>query len=728
MRYPLILQQSEEDCGAACLATVAKFHGYNFSIGRVRELAGTRSRGTSLLGLSRGAESLGFQTRQVKASPQLLADLAQVPMPAIVHWKGYHWVVLYGKNRRNRYIVADPSIGLRYLSETELMSGWTNGVMLLLSPTAALDRQTQDKQTGFGKFVKRVWPDRGLLVQAIGLNIAIGLLALASPLMMQVLTDDVLVRGDTQLLLMVAVGVVAMTLIRSVINLIQAQLIGYFGQRLQMGLVLEYGQKLLHLPLSYFEGRRSGEVVSRIADVSAVHSLVAQIVLGLPSQFFIAVVSLALMLFYSWELTIASTVMFAVLVGVNFLFLPAIRQKTRNLIIQGTENQGFLVETVQGVQVLKTTPATAQAWQEYQANFSRLAHLGWGTMQLELYSGTVTGILSSLVNVGLLWLGSYLVISQRLSVGQLLAYSGMSGNFFGFLLAAIGIVDEFIRAQVILQRLGEVMDATPEDAQDAQKPWVELSATADIYCEKLRFHHSGRMDLLQDLDLTIAGGCMTALIGRSGCGKSTLAKLLSGLYQPQSGNIRYGIDVREASRHENRRDLALDCLRQQVVLVPQEAHFWSRSIIDNFRFSYPQASLEQIVQACEIVGADEFIEQLPDKYQTVLGEFGANLSGGQRQRLAIVRALLANPAILILDESTSALDPVSEAMLLERLQQHRRGQTTILISHRPQVIGACDWVVMLEQGQVVSQGTPAELRRREGLHRSFLTPELALMP
>jgi ABC-type bacteriocin/lantibiotic exporter with double-glycine peptidase domain len=267
--------------------------------------------------------------------------------------------------------------------------------------------------------------------------------------------------------------------------------------------------------------------------------------------------------------------------------------------------------------------------------------------------------------------------------------------------------------------LGEVMDATPEDAPSAHKPWVELSATADICCEKLQFHHPGRVDLLQDLDLTIPGGCMTALIGRSGCGKSTLAKLLSGLYQPQSGNIRYG--------NYDRSELALDCLRQQVVLVPQDAHFWSRSIIDNFRFSYPDASLDRIERACEIVGADEFIAQLPDGYQTVLGEFGANLSGGQRQRLAIARSLLANPAILILDESTSALDPVSEAMLLERLQQHRRGQTTVLISHRPQVIGACDRVVMLEQGQVVSQGTPEELRRREGLHRSFLTPELALM-
>jgi ABC-type bacteriocin/lantibiotic exporter with double-glycine peptidase domain len=718
MRYPIVLQQSEEDCGAACLATVAQYHGRHFSIGRIRELAGTRSRGTSLLGLSRGAESLGFQVRQVKATPQLLDHLDQVPLPAIVHWQGYHWMVLYGKNRRNQFIVADPSIGLRYLSEVELMSGWTNGAMLMLNPSAAFDAQPEDKRTGFGQFVRRVWPDRGLLVQAIGLNVVIGLLALASPLMMQLLTDDVLVRGDTQLLLVVALGVVGMTLVRSVINLIQAQLIGYFGQRLQLGLVMEYGQKLLRLPLSYFEGRRSGEIVSRIADVSAVHSLVAQLVLGLPSQFFIAAISLVLMLAYSWELTLASTVMFAILIAVNFLFLPAIRQKTRNLIIQSTENQGFLVETVQGVQVLKTTQATQQAWQEYQGNFSRLAHLGWGAMKLELYSGTVTGVLSSFVSVGLLGLGSYLVINQRLTVGQLLAYNGMSGNFFGFWLAAIGIVDEFIRAQVILQRLGEVMDATPEDEQDAAKTWVELPASADIYCEKLRFHHSGRVDLLQDLDLVIPGGCMTALIGRSGCGKSTLVKLLSGLYQLRSGNIRYGI--------YNQSEMPLDCLRQQVVLVPQEAHFWSRSILDNLRFSYPQASLAQIIQACEIAGADEFIQQLPDQYQTVLGEFGANLSGGQRQRLAIARALLANPPILILDESTAALDPWSEAMLLERLQKHRRGQTTLLISHRPQVIERCDWVVMLEQGKVVCQGVPEDLRQREARYRSFLVPELAL--
>ena len=712
MKYQIVLQHSEEDCGAASLATIAKHYGRTFTLNRVREAVGTGSRGTSLLGLKRGAEVLGFNARQVKASPQLIDQLDQAPLPAVIHWKGYHWVVLYGQKGK-KYVIADPGVGIRHLTRQELMAGWNNGVMLLLTPDdSRFYQQESDKIGGLGRYLQRVWPYRSILAQAIAINIAIGLLSLASPFMMQLLTDDVLVRGDTQLLTTVAIGVIAMNLIRSAISLVQSHLIGHFGQRLQLGLILEYGRKLLHLPLSYFEGRRSGEVVSRIADVKAINNLVSQIVLGLPSQFFIAVISLGFMLFYSWELTLASIVAFMVVTGVNLLFLPAMRQKTRNLIVSGTENQGFLVETFRGIQVLKTTQATPQAWSEYQGNYGRLANLGWSVMKLGLYSSTVTGILSTFISIGILWMGSYLVINHTLTIGQLMAYNGMSGNFLGFLGAAIGLIDEFITAQIVLQRMTEVIDATPESENDFKKPWAQIPGHADITCTELNFHHAGRVDLLQDFSLTIPGGKVIALIGKSGCGKSTLAKLLTGLYKVESGNIRYGF--------YNQQDLSLECLRQQVVLVPQEPHFWSRSIIDNFQFSYPHISFEEIVRACQIAGADEFISKLPDKYQTVLGEFGANLSGGQRQRLAIARAIVTQPPILILDESTGALDPVSERQVLDRLLSYRHNQTTILISHRPKVIQRADLIVFLEQGRLKIQGTPEELRSLSGEHLNFL--------
>ncbi|MEH2244261.1 peptidase domain-containing ABC transporter [Nostoc sp.] len=712
MRYQSVLQHSEEDCGAACIATVAKHYGRTFAINRMREVVGTGSRGTSLLGLRRGAETLGFNTRQVKASAQLLDQLNKAPLPAIIHWKGYHWAVLYGQKRK-KYVIADPGVGIRYLTREELLEGWGNGIMLLLTPDdSRFYQQSDDKIGGFGRYLMRVLPYRAILIQAIAINIVIGLLSLVSPLMMQLLTDDVLVRGDTQLLTVVAIGAIAMNLFSSAIGLVQSHLIGHFGQRLQLGLILEYGRQLLRLPLSYFEGRRSGEVVSRIADVDHINELVSQIVLGLPSQFFIALVSLGFMLFYSWGLTLVSLAAFIIVTLVNLLFLPALRQKTRSAIVLGTENQGFLVETFRGVQVLKTTQATPQAWQEYQANYGRLANLGWSTMKLGLYSGTITSIISTFTSIALLWLGSYLVINNTLSIGQLLAFTGMSGNFLGFLGSVIGLVDEFITAQIVIQRLTEVIDATPEDEKDEKKPWAELKGNIDITCTNLNFHHAGRVDLLQDFSLIIPGGQVIALIGKSGCGKSTLAKLLAGLYFLQSGNIRYGI--------YNQQDLSMECLRQQVVLVPQEPHFWSRSIIENFRFSYPQITFEQIVRACEIAGADEFISKLPDKYQTVLGEFGANLSGGQRQRLAIARAIVTDPPILILDESTGALDPVSEAEVLDQLLSHRQGKTTIMISHRPKVIGRADWIVLLKEGRLKIQGTPEALRHQAGEHLDFL--------
>ncbi|MFN6528074.1 peptidase domain-containing ABC transporter [Nostoc sp. ChiSLP03a] len=712
MKYYSILQHSEEDCGAASLATIAKHYRRTFALNRVREAVGTGSRGTTLLGLRRGAETLGFHARQVQATPELFEKLNELPLPAIIHWKGYHWVVLYGKKGK-KYVISDPAFGILYLTSKELIAGWSDGVMLLLMPDdSRFYEQPEDKIGGFGRFIARVMPYRNLLVQAIAINFAIGLLSLASPLMMQLLTDDVLVRGDTQLLTTVAIGVIAMNLIQSAIGLVQSHLIGHFGQRLQYGLILEYGRKLLRLPLSYFEARRSGEVVSRIADVHTINNLVSQIVLGLPSQFFVALVSLGFMLFYSWQLTLASVAAFVVVTFVNLLFLPALRQKTRSLIVKGTENQGFLVETFRGVQVLKTTQATEQAWQEYQTNFGRLANLDWTTMKLELYSGTATSILSKFTSIGILWLGSSLVINQTLSIGQLLAYSGMSGSFLDFLESAVGLIDEFITAQIVVQRLTEVIDSTPEDENDFKKPWAEIPGNADISCSQINFHHPGRTDLLENFSLTIPGGKVIALIGKSGCGKSSLGKLITGLYHVQSGNIRYGI--------YNQQDLSLECLRQQVVLVPQEPHFWSRSIVENFHFSYPNISFEEIVLACQIAGADEFISKLPDKYQTVLGEFGANISGGQRQRLAIARAIVTDPPVLILDESTGALDPISETQVLDRLINHRQGKTTITISHRPQVIKRADWIVLLENGRLKIQGTPEELRHIPGEHLSFL--------
>lgn len=712
--YKLVQQHSEEDCGAACLATIAKHHGRTFTINRIREAVGTGQQGTTLLGLKRGAEILGFNARGVKASAETLNRRSEVPLPAIIHWKGYHWVVLYGKRGR-KYVIADPGVGIRYLSKKWLMEAWTDGVMLLLEPDPVrFFEQPEDKVGGFGRFLKRVWPYRGILSQAFVINLVLGLLSLASPFLLQILTDDVLVRGDTKLLTGVVIAVVVMHLVSSSLKLVQSNLIAHFAQRLELGLVLEFGRRILHLPLTYYETRLSGEIVSRLRDIQQINQLVSQVVATLPSQFFIALVSFGFMLFYSQKLTIVAVIIAVLMTVSTVIFLPTLQQKTRNVLVTDAENQGVLVETFKGALTLKTTTAAPQFWDEFQSRFGRFANLMFSTIQIGIINNVFSGLVSNIGSVALLWFGSTLVISKELSIGQLLAFNSMNGSFIAFIGAVIGFVDEFIRVKTATQRLTEVIDSTPENQDDSKKPFAQIPSKADIICTNLNFHHAGRIDLLENFSLTIPGGKVIALIGKSGCGKSTLAKLIAGLYTLQSGNIRIGL--------YNLQDLSLDCFRQQIVLVPQDAHFWSRSILENFRLGNPQVTFEQIVRACQIAGADEFISKLPDKYQTILGEFGANISGGQRQRLAIARAIVNDPPVLILDESTGALDPVSETQVLDQLLEHRQGKTTIMISHRPRVIQRADWIVLLEQGRLKLQGSLEDLSSQGGDHLDFLIP------
>jgi len=734
-RYPLILQHSREDCGVACLASIAKHYGRTVSFTRIREAIGTGQLGTTMLGLRRGAESLGFRAQSVVASGAVLDALDRMPLPAILHWQGSHWVVLYGQKGRqrgdrpsdrpsdhpsDRFVIADPAVGVRFLSRAELLAGWANGVILLLEPDPErFFSQPDDPTVTAAQLWQRIRPYRWVLLQAVICAILIGLLSLASPVFLQILTDEVLLPAEEagalpeqrRMLLGIVAAVMLLYGFRSGLSLAADLLIARFAQRLELGFVLEFGQQILRLPLTYYETRRSGEVVSRLRDIEEINRLVSEAVVSLPSTVLVAAVSFGLMLVYSWRLTLVAVLVAIAMTLSTVWFQPMLRQKTRAAMVLETENQGVLVETFKGALTLKVLDARSPFWEEFQQRFRKLAALLLETMQIGIINSNFSTLVSDLGNALLLGVGGLLVFSQDLSVGQLLAFTTLNRNGVALVDLLVSYVDDAARVQTANARLHEVIAATPE-AERLDKPWKTLANDAAIACDGVSFFYPGRVELLKDFSLTMPGGQAIALIGRTGCGKSTLAKVIAGLHQPQSGTVRIGDHALQ--------DLSLACVRRQIVLVPQDAFFWSRSIIDNFRLTQPQASQADIQAACQMTGADGFIQQLPDGYQTILGEFGSTLSGGQRQRLAIARALLADPPILILDESTSGLDPVSEAELLDKLLWQRRGKTTILISHRPNVIALAEWVVFLEEGRLRLAGRMEDVRSQAGDHLNFL--------
>ncbi|MEM6254990.1 MAG: peptidase domain-containing ABC transporter [Cyanobacteria bacterium P01_D01_bin.156] len=730
-KYECVRQHGYEDCGAACMATVAKSYGRALALSEAREAVGVGALGTTLLGLRRGGEALGFKARQVRASKELLSQLSTVPLPAIIHWKGCHWVVLHGQ-RRAKYIIADPAVGLRWLNQQELMAAW-DGIMLLLEPDEIrfYSQAKQQKVTGVPSPLRRLWPYRKLLLESLGLNVAIGLIALVIPFLIQILTDDILIDGDRRMLTIFALGAGVLTLFSTLLEWIQRSLVVYVAQRFELSFTLDFGRQLLQLPLTYFETRNSGEVSARLQDIQIFNRLLLKTLVLLPSEGFTAIVALILMGVYSPILTLWALGLAAAILAPIVIAWPTYQQRARTQLVMAGENLGLLVETFKGAMTLKSINAYPQLLDELQRRLGRLAKYNFETLGFNMTLSLIAKLMIGLDTIVMLWLGGTLVNSQQISVGQLLAVYSLNRTLTLFLLRLVEWGDEFAQVRAVTARILDIIETKPEQRQfaasvelseatdgvsrkqgTASLPFVEFPMDVAITCTDVSFCYGGRMDLLQDFSVAIPGGKTTALIGESGCGKSTLVKLISGLYSPKSGNIAFGPYSCD--------DVALDCLRQQVRLVPQDAHFWQRSILENFQLTNPHLSFEEIVDACQRVQAHGFISQLPNKYQTVLGEYGSNLSGGQKQRLAIARALINQPAVLILDESTSALDPIAETNLLNTLADYRQGKTTLMISHRPQVISRADWIIFLEQGKVKRVGPPQELLKTPGSHRYFL--------
>jgi len=629
---------------------------------------------------------------------------------------GYHWVVLYGR-KGGKYVIADPAIGIRYLSRKELTEGWQNYIMLILEADHVRVSLSQDnhKVDNLGQIFQRIKPYWAILAEVLLLNIFLGLTNLAYPFLLQILSDDVLVRRDLNLLNGLVIAVTVTSLLNGGLWLAQSTLTAHFAQRLELSLILEFIRKVLCLPLTYYETHRSGEIISRLRDIQRIRNIISQILVSFPGELFIAIASLVFLFFYSWKLMLITALSASIMLLSTIVFLPSLLQQTRRILAEEGENQAILIETFKGSLTLKTTSSVSQLWEQLQFRSSRLANMTFRTIQINITNRTFSRIISNLGSVGLLWFGSKLVIVQEITIGQLVAAYTLSQNVILLVVDSVILINELIWIKNAAARLIEVTSTNSEiSIENLTKPFIKISGNADILCSHLNFNYSGQVSLLEDFSIFIPGGQVVALIGESGCGKSTLAKLIAGLYPLQSGNIRFGI--------YNLNDLALDCLRQQVILIPQEPHFWSRTIIANFRLGCPHVTFEEIVRACQLAQIDDFISELPDQYHTVLGEFGANISGGQRQRLAIARAIISDPPILILDESTANLDPLSETHVLENLLNHRQGKTTILISHRPRVINRANLIILLEHGRLKMQGTLTELKNKSGTHLDFLTP------
>ena len=709
-RYPFFQQQSAADCGAACLVMVGRYWGKRFSINRLREVANVDRNGASLRSLATAAESIGFTARPVKAS---LDKLAEQNLPAIVHWEGKHYIVVY-EVKGDRIIVADPAISQLSLTHAQFNAGWT-GYTLLLQPTA-LFREAEETRTSLWKFFELAKPHRLVLLEVFLASILIQIFGLITPLFTQLLLDRVIVQGSTLTLNAVGLGLLIFGLFRVAIVGLRQYLLDHTANRVDLSLIVGFISHTFKLPLSYFESRYVGDIIARVQENRKIQQFLTGEALSVLLDLLTVFVYLGLMFWYSWKLTLLVSVIIPPFVLIALIATPFLQKISREIFNAYNDETGYLIQSLTGIRTVKSLAIEQTVrwnWEELfgksiQKNFS--GQIIGNT--LSVFSSTIEAVVTTV----LLWFGAWQVIQNELTIGQLIAFNMLLGNVISPFQRLSALWNEFQEVIIAVERINDVIDAPPEEnwQQETRQSLPPICGCIRFEKVTFRYHAESDLNTLENVSFEIKSGQTVALVGRSGSGKTTISKLLLGFYPTTEGKILIdGYDITS---------LSMQSLRSQIGVVDQDTFLFGGTIRENISIAHPGITQAEIIKATQQAGAHQFIQELPMGYETQIGEGGGMLSGGQRQRLAIARALLGNPRLLIFDEATSHLDAESERIIQTNLNTILAERTSLIIAHRLSTVRNADLILVLDRGILVESGIHSELMAKRG-HYYYLNQQ-----
>ncbi|AFZ36751.1 cyclic nucleotide-regulated ABC bacteriocin/lantibiotic exporter [Stanieria cyanosphaera PCC 7437] len=713
-RYPFIKQQSASDCGVACLTMIGRYWGKNFSINHLRVLANVDRSGASIKGLISAAESLGFKTRPIKAD---LLGLSQLQLPAIAHWEGNHYIVVYQISKKYA-IVADPALGQRSLTYQEFLAGWT-GYTLLLEPTSLLETAPEAKQD-LWKFVELIKPHWVILLEVFIASMMIQIFGLFTPIFTQLLLDRVVVQRSTSTLIAIGIGLLLFSCFRVVMSSLRRYLLYHTANKIDLALIVGFISYTFRLPLNYFETRYVGDITSRIEENRKVRRFLTSDAITTVLDLITVFVYLGLMFWYSWQMSLLTLIIIPVYVLVAVIATPFLRKISREIFTAKTKESSYLIEALNGINTIKSMGLERTVGWRWEELFNQSINLNFSGQLIRERLRLSTSTIEMLVNRTLLIFGVWLVIQNRLTIGQLIAFNMLVGNVISPFERLIDLWNDFQEVIIAVERLNDVINTPPEEDLTALARSPLPPIRGQIKFENVTFRYNSESDknTLENISFEIQPGQTVALVGRSGSGKTTLAKLLLSLYQPTEGKILIdGCDLATIS---------LRTLRQQVGVVDQNTFLFGGTIRDNLTVAHPEATTAEIQLAAKLAGAEEFIRQLPLQYETPIGESGGLLSGGQRQRLAIARALLGKPHLLILDEATSNLDAESERIIQINFNTILKHQTTLIIAHRLSTVRNADLILVLDRGILIESGTHEELMKQKGQYYYLNQQQLAI--
>ncbi|OLP16354.1 peptidase C39 [Leptolyngbya sp. 'hensonii'] len=692
-KYPYISGRGPVDATLACFQMLAQHLKMPFRRDTLRRIlvnqhdrAGT----ISLQVCGAMAELMGLNSQLVKVPA---VAVSRLPVPALLPWQD-SFAVLYKAGDRE-LMLGVPEQGVRSMKPATFIEAWgEEGQVLLLSPT----RDTPRQKFGLSWFLPAIRKYRGVLLEVFLASLAVQLLQLANPLITQLIIDKVIIQNALNTLNVLGLLVIGAAIFEAIISSLRTYLFVNTTNRIDLALGAEVIDHLLRLPLRYFEKRPVGEVATRINELENIRQFLTGTALTVVLDAVFSVIYIVIMLFYSPLLTaiaLATVPLFALL---TYLVSPIIRQQLRTRAERNAETESYLVEVVSGVQTVKAQNIELNCRWKWQERYARYISAGFQTVLTATTAGSLRNFLNQFSGLLLLWMGTVLVLQQKLSLGQLIAFRIIAGYTTGPLLRLIELWQNFQETALSLERLSDILD-TPQEQDEVGRRNIPMPAIAGaVRYENITFRFSNSVaPQLINVHLDVPAGTFIGVVGQSGAGKSTLTKLLPRLYDPEAGRILVdGYDIAKVELYS---------LRRQIGMVLQDTLLFDGTVQENIALTNPEATPEEIVEAARVACAHDFIMELPQGYNTRVGERGSALSGGQRQRVAIARTVLQNPSLLILDEATSALDYNTERQVCQNLKVASEGRTVFFITHRLATIRHADLILMMDRGQIVEQGT-----------------------
>ncbi|MGI9360181.1 MAG: type I secretion system permease/ATPase [Parasphingorhabdus sp.] len=704
------------DTALSCFILLAKFLGVPADPDQIHHDRGQGDEPYTLEHLSRISKKLGLISRLRDAKRK---ELSKIPLPAIVRVNDGGAFILLKVEEESlnpRYLIQRGDAERPEILSAEQMDEVFAGRLLLLT---SREKVTGDKRPfDISWFIPAMVKYRRALRDVLIGSFFLQLMGLASPIFFQLVIDKVLVHQSLTTLEVLAFGLAVVLTWETFLSALRNWLFAHTTNRVDAELSSNMFRHLVNLPVSYFEARRVGDSVARVRELENIRQFLTSNAVTVVIDLFFTIVFFVVMYIYSPLLTLIVTLTIPIYISISLVITPPLRARLDEKFRQGAENQAFLVETVTGIGTLKSMAVEPQMRDKWEKLFSGYTQTGFKVAILSNWGSHLIQIVSKLTTVAILFFGAKAVIAGTFTVGSLVAFNMLAGRVAQPILRLSQLWQDFQQVRISVERLGDVLNAPAEPEYNPGR--VSLPPiSGKIEFDQVRFRYRpDAPEALRGVSLHVKAGEMLGIVGPSGSGKSTLTKLVQRLYVPEQGRVLVdGVDLALVDP---------PWLRRQIGVVLQENILFNRSVRDNISLADPTRPMEAIIAAATLAGAHEFILELPHGYDTTIEERGGNLSGGQRQRLAIARALIGDPRILILDEATSALDAESEEIIQNNLAKIAHGRTVMIIAHRLSAVRQCNRIVTVEGGEITEMGTHEELLKADGRYAMLYNKQMGI--